>query len=165
MIITKDTKRPVMIRAAECRQCGNCCRHGAGIVLSQEIPRIAKHLRMSKAKFAGKYLVETDMFHTDVHKFKQEKSNLPSGSCVFFSNGRCKIHIVKPLFCKITTCSSHGDEAVVWYYLNYLVNPEDPESIRQWAQYLTVGKNIPGGELKYLVPDRSKLKKILNYQM
>ncbi|MBW3014241.1 YkgJ family cysteine cluster protein [Candidatus Woesearchaeota archaeon] len=166
MIITKDTKKPALIRNAECKACGNCCRHGAGIVLPNEIPRLANHMRMSKQKFIDKYLVETDLFHTNVHKFKQEKnSDLPSGSCVFFSNGKCKIHLVKPLFCKITTCASHGDEAVIWYYLNYLVNPDDPQSIREWAQHLTVGRNIPGGELKDLVPDRSKLKNMLDYKI
>lgn len=165
MIITKDTKRPALIRAAECRQCGNCCSHGTGIVLEREIPRIAKHLRMSKRKFADKYLVSAEMFHTPVHKIRQEKSDLPSGSCTFFRDGKCQIHLVKPLFCKITTCASHGDEAVVWYYLNHLVNPDDPQSVREWAQYLTVGKNIPGGELDQLVPDKKRLRKMLDYKI
>jgi len=49
--------------------------------------------------------------------------------------------------------------------LNYLVNKNDPESIRQYAAYLkSGGKTIPGGKLEELIPDKEKLKKILNFE-
>ncbi len=49
--------------------------------------------------------------------------------------------------------------------LNYLVNPDDPESIRQWKMFLTQNNPIPGGSLKELVHDEEKLKKILSYEI
>lgn len=49
--------------------------------------------------------------------------------------------------------------------LNYLVNKDDPESIRQYSTYLkSGGKTIEGGKLEELVPDKEKLKKILSFE-
>jgi hypothetical protein len=45
-----------------------------------------------------------------------------------------------------------------------LVNPTDPESVRQWASYLKAHPTIPGGELRDLVKDEKLLKDILSYQ-
>jgi hypothetical protein len=50
--------------------------------------------------------------------------------------------------------------------LNYFVNKNDPESIRQFNAHLkSGGKTLPGGELKDFVPDEKKLKKILSFEM
>jgi len=50
--------------------------------------------------------------------------------------------------------------------LNYFVNEDDPQSIREWKVYLdSGGKNIPGGTLQELVPNKEALKKILNYEV
>ena len=50
--------------------------------------------------------------------------------------------------------------------LNYFVNKNDPESIRQFAAYLkSGGKTLPGGRLEDFIPDKKKLKKILNYDI
>ena len=83
---------------------------------------------------------------------------------MFFKNG-CTIQEVKPLHCRVMNCKD-GEEMSVWFDLNFFVNPTDPESIRQWALYLASGgKNIPGGELREIVPDATKLRKILRYEV
>jgi len=49
--------------------------------------------------------------------------------------------------------------------LNYIVNSSDPEAIRLWAEYLKTHPTIPGGDLEELVPDKERLKKILNFEI
>jgi len=50
--------------------------------------------------------------------------------------------------------------------LNHFVNKDDAESIRQFASYLkTGGKTLEGAELKDLVTDKDKLKKILSFEI
>jgi len=62
-------------------------------------------------------------------------------------------------------CKDYGEDAMIWFMLNYLIDKQDPEAIRQYAQYLeTGGKKIPGGELKEIIADTTKLKKILSYE-
>ena len=48
---------------------------------------------------------------------------------------------------------------------NYFVNKDDPESIRQWNQYLKTQPTIEGGKLKDLVKNKKRLNKILNYDI
>jgi Fe-S-cluster containining protein len=145
--------KKILAIGAECKQCGHCCKHGTGFVLASE----AK-------KYNKKNLEETEVFNTKVFKFKTKAK--PFGACMFLKRNKCSIHKKKPLHCRVGTCSEHGEEISVWFALNYLVNVHDPESIRQWNIYLkSGGKNIPGGSLKELVPDKKLLKKILSYEV
>jgi hypothetical protein len=43
------------------------------------------------------------------------------------------------------------------------VNAHDPESIRQYAIYLKTHEALPGGELRELVLDEGRLRKILDF--
>ena len=50
--------------------------------------------------------------------------------------------------------------------VNHIIDANDAESVRQYAQYIkSGGKVIPGAELENLVPDKNKLKKILSYEI
>ena len=122
---------------------------------------------MDKDLFILTYLEETEMFHTKAFKLKTEfKKDKPYGECVFFSPAEgCKIHDVKPLFCQTSNCFAYSQDLISWFYLNYLVNPDDAESVRQYASYIeSGGRIIPGGQLHELVPDSERLKKILEYE-
>lgn len=167
-IITKDTPLAVIERiGAECKRCNSCCKYDSGIVLAGDIPRIAKHLKLTEDKFKEEYLVEHEKFNTKCHKLKQvkEKGKL-YGQCIFLDQKGCKVHAVKPLHCKVCSPRSYLGEALShWFTLNYLVNPADSESIRQWASFLKENITIQGGRLHELVPDKEKLKKILNYEI
>ena len=143
----------VLELGVECKQCGHCCSHGTGYVLVSEA-----------GKYDEKYLEEKKVFNTKVFKFKTKGK--PFGKCVFLKNNKCSIHKKKPLHCRVGNCGENGEELSVWFTLNYLVNETDPESIRQWKVYLeSGGKNIPGGELNELVPDKKMLKKIISYEV
>ncbi|MBW2965815.1 hypothetical protein KY342_01785, partial [Candidatus Woesearchaeota archaeon] len=113
-----------------------------------------------------KYLEEKELFNTKLSRPKPKTNNKPYGECAFLSDKKCKIHQVKPLQCKVGNCSEYGEELTVWFDLNYFVNEDDPQSIREWKLYLdSGGKTIKGGELKDLVPDKKILKKILSYEV
>jgi len=166
MKITTKTTKEELIRKGNCEnQCGKCCTRSSGIVLPHEVKRIAKHLKMPEETFKNKYLEPHERFHTTHHRIKQRRvhPNI-SGSCMMLSPaGKCRIHVSKPLYCKITTCQEHGHDAVIWYDLKHFVNAEDPQSIREWAEYLHHGKSIKGGELHQIVPNRRKLRWMLEY--
>ena len=49
--------------------------------------------------------------------------------------------------------------------MNHVVDKDDPEAIRQWAQFLKNNDPIPGGHLEERVPDKEKLRKIMNYEI
>src|SRR3989344_4186949 len=76
----------------------------------------------------------------------------------------CTVHPVKPLQCKTSMGrKEYGEDLSLWFMLNHQVNPNDPESIRQYAIYLKTQRTLPGGSLKELVPDKEKLKNMLNF--
>lgn len=165
--ITKDTPlKDILEIGKECDMCGHCCSHGAGFIARNEIPKIAKHLGIKEEDFISKYCDEVLMFNNKVYKFKLRKEKgKPYGKCILYSKKEgCKIHDIKPLHCRIGNCKEHGEELTAWFIVNYLVNPTDPESLRQFNIYIkTGGKTIPGGKLTDLVKDKKKLKKILDY--
>lgn len=120
---------------------------------------------MREREVKEKYLEEKGLFNTKLLRPKLKTTNKPYGECIFLENKRCKIHKVKPLQCKVGNCGRDGEMLSIWFMLNYLVNKDDPESIRQYADYLkSGGKIIPGGKLEELVPDKEKLKEILNFE-
>lgn len=166
--ITKDTSiREIRELGKDCRQCGHCCFHGAGFLIDEDIPRLAKFLKTTEKELKEKYLEEIEMFHTKTWKPKRIKEGKPFGPCIFHDkNDQCTVHIAKPFQCKITNCNPLAEQTIQWFYLNYFVNKDDPESIRQWASYIKHRDSvIEGGKLEDLVPEKEKLKQILNYEV
>jgi len=115
------------------------------------------------------FLEEVEKFNTK--KFRpriKRKEGRPYGKCIFFDEKLgCKIHEAKPLECKIAMgCKDYGEDLILWFMLNHFVNKDDAESIRQFASYLKAGgKTLDGGKLEELVPDKAKLKKILDLEI
>jgi Fe-S-cluster containining protein len=107
------------------------------------------------------------MFNKNVLKPKSlENQGKPYGPCVFLDPEQgCKIHRVKPLHCRLYTCKPYGFDLTQWFYLNYLVDPSDPASVREYAEFLKFNEPIPGGSLEELVPDKEKLAKMLSYEI
>ncbi len=164
--ITKDTPLRTLKEAGkDCRMCGSCCTRGAGFLIPDDLPRIARLLQISEKEMKEKYLDEIEMFHTKAFKPKTLKKNKPYGNCIFHDKEKqCTIHVAKPFQCIITNCGELAEQAIQWLYLNYFVNPDDPESVRQWASFLKHKEwVIEGGNLHELVTDRKRLKQILNY--
>jgi len=168
-IISTKTPKEIMIEIGkECQSCGHCCRFGAGYVIDEDIPRIAKHLGIAEDDFIKTYLVEQKRLNSKAYKLKTVKTNSRKryGRCMFFDEERkCLIHDVKPLYCRIATCADKKGEALQWFDLNMLLNLEDPESIRQWNELLKTLEPITGAMLEEIVPDPELRLKILTYEI
>ena len=169
--ITKLTPLKEVLQLAHpcsCKACSIGCMHGSGSLSNEDIPKIAEFLQISEDELKNKFLEELRKFNTKNFRPKILRKDKPYGKCIFYDekNG-CKIHEVKPLECKVSMgCKDYGEKISLWFMLNYFVNKDDAESIRQYASYLkTGGKTLDGAKLEELVPDKEKLKKILNYEI
>jgi len=179
-IITKLTPLNEIIELSdECKRCSKCCNHGSGYILNDEVSKIAKFLNVAEEKLKQDYLEEAEVFGRKVLKAKTENTgnkfpvtlakahvnkNKVPGKCVFSGANGCNIHPAKPLHCKIANCNEYGEELNQWFLLNHIVNPSNPESVRQWATHLKFNDPIPGGRLKEIIKDQEKLKEILGYR-
>ena len=166
MKIKKKTPlREVLRLGRACKRCGHCCINGSGFLARHDLKHISEYLGISQEELIKKCLEQVTLFNTARYRPVLVKNNKVK-ACVFYDNAiGCTIHDVKPLQCRVGNCSEHGEDLSVWFKLNFFVNPDDAESIRQWKLYLdSGGKNIPGGGLSELVPDPAKLKKFLNYE-
>ncbi len=153
-MIRKNTPKKEVLKIAEnCKGCGTCCTHDGCFVLSEETDKIAQYLDMDPDNFKEKFLKNIDMFHTNLFK------TLNVEGCIFLEDNKCSIHDVKPMHCRIGSCNEHGESLIEWYYLNYLVNTDDPESIRQWNTRLKFKKTISGGNSHELVKDKKSISK------
>jgi len=164
-MITKNTPlKEVLKLGKECKKCGHCCKYGSGFLVDPNEKKIANLLGITEKKLKEKYLEEVEKFNTKRLRPKLIKKGKPYGSCIFLEKNECKIHEVKPLQCRIGNCSKDGEKLSIWFTLNYFVNKQDPESIRQFNAYLkSGGKTLEGGSLNDFIPDEKELKKILSF--
>ncbi|MEA3430792.1 MAG: YkgJ family cysteine cluster protein [Nanoarchaeota archaeon] len=163
-MISKDTSVEKIMKMAEpCEQCGKCCTYGSGCLINEDVQKMASFMNITEEELKNDYLEEVEIFNT---KLLRPKFKKPYGRCVFLdADNTCKIHEAKPLQCKLCNpCSGVGEELSEWFKLNFCVNTSNAESIRQWAIYLEDNKTIQGGELKDLVPNNERLKKILSFE-
>src|SRR3989344_2779539 len=112
------------------------------------------------------HLEEAEQFNRTLLRPKILREGRPYGRCTFFDEEKgCAIHDAKPLQCRVAMgCRPYGEKLMLWFMLNHILDPEDPESVRQYASYLKAGgKTLPGGELHTLVPDKERLHKMLDY--
>ena len=171
-MITKNTPLKEVLKLASpcrCDSCNHGCKFGSGSLAGDDAKKIAEYLKISEEELKSKFLEEVELFNKKIFKPKLlREKNKVHGQCVFY-DGKigCAIHEVKPLECKTSIqCKDYGEDLSVWFMLNHVVDANDPESVRQYAQYAkSGGKIIPGAELENLVPDKDKLKKILSYEI
>ena len=171
-IITKSTPlKEVLKLAAPCRcnSCNHGCKYGSGSLAGGDSKNIARFLGISEEELKKGFLEEIELFNKKVFRPKLiRENNKPHGQCVFFDEETgCTIHEAKPLECKTSIqCKNYGEDLSIWFMVNHIIDVDNPESVRQYAQYInTGGKIIPGAELENLVPDKDKLKKILSYEI
>ncbi len=162
---TPLTKVLTLVHDCKCEKCEHGCKFGSGFMTEEDIKKMAAFLKITEEELKEKYLDEFEKFHTKRHKPKIKKKDMPYGQCIFFGEEGCKVHPAKPLECKIAMgCKEYGEDLITWFNLNYFVDPDDPQSVREWAIYLESGGNkIPGSELNDLIKDKKELKKILDY--
>ncbi len=171
-MITKNTPLKEILKLAapcSCNSCRSGCRHGSGSLAEGDIKNISKFLKITEEELKSRFLEEKELFNKRILKPRLVKNeNKPYGQCVFYDEKEgCRIHDVKPLECKTSIqCKDYGEDLSAWFMVNFIVDKEDPESIRQYSQYIkTGGKMIPGAELEKLVPDKERLRKILSYEI
>jgi Fe-S-cluster containining protein len=163
MEITKDTTITQAEKLATCDKCGKCCKFGSGFLVKADLTRIAAYLDIDEKKLKKKYLEEKTFFNKKLYKPKLKKK--PFGECTFYKANKCLIHKVKPLQCRTASCNEQGEGLNCWFIVNYAVNKDDPESIRQYKHYLEENPPIKGASLKDLIPDEKELNKILNFEI
>ena len=169
--LAKDTPINEVLELSNPCKCDACtvgCRHGSGFLVEEDIPRIAKFMGITQDVLKKEFLEEVEKFNTKRFRPRILRKDKPYGKCIFFDEEiGCKVHDVKPLECKVSMgCKDYGEQLSLWFMLNHFVNKDDAESIRQFASYLkTDGKTLEGAELKDLVPDKEKLRKILELKI
>jgi len=170
-MITKHTPRKEILKlssSCNCTACQHGCSMGSGFLENDDVKKIADYLKMSESQMKNSYLEEVEIFNKKLLRPKNLRNNKPYGPCIFFDSKKgCSIHPVKPLQCKITmNCKPYAEELQSWFLLNSILNPYDPESMRQFAIYLeNGGKTLKGGALQELIPNKETRKKILNYEI
>ena len=171
-IIIKNTPlKDVLKLAAPCRcnACNHGCKYGSGSLAGEDAKKISAFLEISEEELKKGFLEEVELFNKKILRPKLvREGNKTYGQCVFYDDAKgCTIHEVKPLECKTSIqCKDYGEDLSVWFMLNHVVDLQDAESIRQYAQYIkSGGKLIPGASLEEIVPDKEKLRKILSYEI
>lgn len=171
MMISIKTPKKDMIRlspSCNCEACQHGCYYGSGTLADNDAGNIAKFLNINEKELKQRHLEEIEKFNTKRLRPKiLRKGNKPYGRCTFFDEEKkCRIHDVKPLECSITSgCKPHAKQASHWFTLNFFVNKNDAESVRQWAQFLKNNETIPGGNLDELMPNKARLARILSYEI
>jgi Fe-S-cluster containining protein len=113
-----------------CERCRHGCTHKPGWFLPGEAEKAAELLGMTLPEFFGAYLAvdwwedTPDIFLLSPAIAGEEPGTEfpgnPRGACVFYENGRCRIHRAKPHECREALCdgsgspSIHEDTAMAW---------------------------------------------------
>lgn len=170
-MITKNTPLKEilkLVKDCKCKACEAGCYFGSGILIKGEEKKLAEFLNITEEELKKKYLEETEEFNKKFLKPKLNRGEKPYGPCIFFDEKKkCKIHDVKPFQCRLSmSCKPYGEELMLWFMLNYVVDKDNPESIRQFASCLSSGgKTLEGGQLEDFIQDKEKLNKILSFEI
>ena len=91
-----------------CHQCGECCRNIEGCVMVESLDayRLARYLRAKGEPIEG---IEDFLFrYCDPEPLTEEgfpiymlKTNIPNGSCIFLTDGRCSVYPARTRTCRI----------------------------------------------------------------
>lgn len=81
----------------DCEKCRALCSNEPGWFIPEEISVAADYLGMAEGDFIHTFLEEHIEKGIVVLSPKMDKSK---GACVFFENGLCRIHPIKPYECR-----------------------------------------------------------------
>ncbi|MFC1768232.1 YkgJ family cysteine cluster protein [Nanoarchaeota archaeon] len=129
------------IHDCNCTACEHGCKYGSGILIGEDKEKLAKFLGIKKEDLEKKYLEKTEQFGRIFLRPKIKRNGKPYGKCVFFrENKGCKIHDVKPLQCRLAMgCKDYGEDLMLWFMENYLVDKKSALSKEQYKIYLKSG--------------------------
>jgi Fe-S-cluster containining protein len=122
-----------------CRDCRGACERKPGWFLPGEAEKAATHLGLSMQEFFTTYLAvdwweasdglpDTTFVMSPAvvgNPTGEEFPGNPDGQCVFYQEGRCRIHEVKPHECAQLWCGEPGD----------VVGPRHLATAKAWADH------------------------------
>ncbi|MFT4303691.1 MAG: YkgJ family cysteine cluster protein [Candidatus Woesearchaeota archaeon] len=155
MLSKNDSLKKVLSLSNPC-SCGSCnhgCKMGSGWLIEDDIPKIASFLNVSIENLKKDYLEKHKILNKWMWRPKILCKNKPYGKCIFFKNEKCSIHPVKPLECKVAMpCKEYGEKLTIWFMLNYVLDLNNDQSVKDYLLYLkSGGKTLPGGEPEKLI--------------
>lgn len=168
--IHKDTPLDIVKNLSppcKCDKCSHGCTMGSGFLIKEDHARLASHMNVSEQELKEKYLETQEKFNTTLCKPKLQKNKHGYGPCMFYDERiGCGVHDAKPTHCRVASgCKEYGEQLSIWFHVNHFLDRDDPESIRQFATYLTSGgKTILGARLEDLAPDAIR-DDILSYKI
>ena len=135
-----------LVEPCTCKACSVGCMYGSGAMVENDIVNIADFLNISQDELKEKYLEKIKKFNTERFRPKiLRRDSKPYGPCIFFKEGRCVVHPVKPIECRISMgCRPYGEELIQWFTAHYFVNPHDKESLREWEIVVNLNGTIEG---------------------
>jgi Fe-S-cluster containining protein len=124
-VAVKSKLAKPLASSCSCDKCSHGCTMGSGFFIDEQLPKVAKFLKISEDKLKKQYLEKP--LHINLHRPKFPK---PFGKCVFFDGKKCKIHKVKPLQCKISSgCSGKGVENNKWFIENHILQKKKKNTL------------------------------------
>lgn len=136
------------------------CKYSSGYITEEDLTNLAHYMRITESELKEAYLEEVERFNTKAHRPKLIKKGKPYGQCIFLKEGKCSIENVKPFHCRITNQGKTSEEVQQWFDLNFFVNPNDDNSLREYVQASKVREVIKGGKIDEIIP-QYKAKKIM----
>ena len=104
-MIRKETPLSDVLEIGKgCQRRNNCCKHGSGCLVNDDLRNISLFLGISEKEVKEKYLEGVEKFNTRLFRPKIVRDGKPYGVCIFFDEKGCKIHSVKPTECKVGNC-------------------------------------------------------------
>jgi Fe-S-cluster containining protein len=122
----------------ECKACGGCCKGRPNIILTPyDIFRLARHFSLNMADVFDRYCDYCEEPNSRLLLAKIAPRPLDKG-CPFLKNGKCSVHPVKPILCRIfplgRVSKPTDDESV--YYLKGItkcLRTEKFVTVRDWV--------------------------------
>lgn len=153
-----NSKLPVACTAESgtCAKCQSACTYKPGWFLPGEAEKVAEYLGMSMETLFAEWLGVDWWEGSDLptfvlspamttHPSGTEFPGDPRGACVFYKDGRCSIHPVKPFECRTYWCGMkdghtyHRETAQAW--------GSNQAQIEQLLGRVPVSKPFEGGDL------------------
>jgi uncharacterized protein len=77
----------------DCTQCANCCRVASAVINDRDIERLAKYLRIPRAKFLAEY---TMLSEEEGRILRRTKAT----GCIFLDGNLCTVYDARPETCQ-----------------------------------------------------------------
>ncbi|HWB82851.1 MAG TPA: YkgJ family cysteine cluster protein [Bryobacteraceae bacterium] len=77
----------------DCTVCGNCCKVATAVVFERDIERLARHFRITPARFVAEYTSEDDEEGRILRRTDE-------AGCIFLEGTTCSVYDARPDSCR-----------------------------------------------------------------